>query len=133
MIQTDLSDESLQKLRFISETEHLKHHVQTLLIKRQYDWGYLMGRGFHRHRLGEWDFPSHVVTQLSPGAQMLREVLTKLVNCKSFQIDKPNGVRQLYDSAHLLSRDGIAIAFSIIAETCLPVKSFDIGLRNAGV
>lgn len=92
-----------------------------------------MGRGFHRYRLGEWDFPSHVVTQLSPGAQMLREVLTNLVNCKSFQIDNPDRVGQLYESAHLLSSDAIAIALSTIAETCLPVKSFELGLRNAGV
>ena len=136
MVQTDLSHNSLQKLQSISQTEHLKHHVQTLLIREKYDRGDEMGQGLHWHRLG--NSPGKIVNHISPGVQMLRDVLTKLAECKSYYIYSLgdyhiNRLREgegLYGSDYLTGSDVTAIILGIIAETSLPVKSFRVDYKD---
>lgn len=131
-VETDLSHNSMQRLQSISQTEHIKHHVQTLLIKQRYTSARPPGEGLYWHRLGNWKFPSHVVTQLSPGFEMLRDILTELVNCQSFQIRIPGGRESRYDTDCVSSCDATTIIHSIIAETSRPIKSFHIDFRDPG-
>lgn len=63
---------------------------------------------------------------------MLRDVLTKLVECKSFHIDSLGEDEGPYGSNYLTASDVTAIILSIIAETSLPVKSFDVDCRDRG-
>lgn len=128
-VQTDLSHSSMQKLQSISQTEQLKHLVQKFTINERND---NLGRGFHWHRAKGCDLTHHVDTQLSPGFQMLRDVLTNLVNCRSFKVRSLGGTEEHYESEYLLPSDAIGIILSIIAEIGLPVKSFHIAYGSRG-
>ena len=119
--QTDLSLASLQTLRAISETEHLRHHVRNLSVQVQStgtDSGVLPVNG-----LG----PDHVGQSLeSPRAQMLQEVLARgLLNCRSFGI---YGVASSdpWKSDLSTASEAITFVFGIIARTHISVKSFVI-------
>ena len=63
---------------------------------------------------------------------MLRDILTELANCKSFQIRIPGGGESLYDTDRVSPCDATTIIHSIIAETSRPIKSFHIDFREPG-
>lgn len=128
-VQTDLSHSSMQKLQSISQTEQLKHLVRKLTIDKRNDH---LGLGFHWYRAKGCDLSRYVDTCLSPGVQMLRDVLSNLVNCRSFKIRSLGGTEDHYESEYLLPSDAIDIIHSIVAEIGLPVKSFHIAYGSRG-
>ena len=128
-LKTDLSHNNLLKLESISQNEQLKHLVQSLLIiKGNED----LGRGFHWHRVKESSLSSHIDTRLSLGVQILRNALTKMVNCRSFRIQSFGGMEEYYGSEYLLPSDAIGIVLSIVAEDGAPLKSFHVDFGGRG-
>lgn len=124
-MQTDLSYESLQKLRAVSEDAQLKPRVQTLLIEKGEDDTF--GRGFQwpRHSSGHTEAPL-------PGLEKLQDILVhKLPNCRSFHICSP-GISD-EDTDGLTPTDAIAIILSIVANTNLPVKSFIVDISSCWI
>lgn len=115
-IGTDLSRNSLQKLRVVSENAQLKQHVQTLLIRKGEDD--TLGQGFQWHR-----HPADHTEAPLPGFEELQDILVhNLPNCRSFHIRNPGGSGE--ESDDLTPSDVIAIVLSIVAHTSLPVDSF---------
>ena len=119
--QTDLSFTSLQTLRAISETEHLRHHVRNLSVQiknTEPDSHVLPVDGLGPDHLGQ--------SLESPRAQMFQEILTRgLLNCRSFGIygvASPNP----WKLDHLIASEAITFVFGIIARTHISVKSFVI-------
>lgn len=55
-----------------------------------------------------------------------------MVNCKSFQFESCDGLGRLDEPHNFLASDAIAIFLRIIAETGLPVKSFEINIVSLG-
>ncbi|MCJ1304731.1 hypothetical protein MMC08_007544 [Hypocenomyce scalaris] len=129
--RTDLSRKNLQKLEELSRQKHLRHHVQTLLIKdlrddlRQF---YGLGEGFSLHR-----HPSGYLLDPLPGVQMLQGILlNRLLNCRSFYIYSDYASEESYESGLLMPSDAVGIILAIIAETSLPVKSFSVDFLSHG-
>ncbi|MCJ1373035.1 hypothetical protein MMC20_004261 [Loxospora ochrophaea] len=128
MRQTDLSQHSLQQLHSISLNEQFSHQVQTLHVNKEWDEDLKprLGRGFYWHRMEETDMSRRVDTQLSSGARMLQDVLTRLVNCTSFRFGSTYGLEEQYEPEYLSPSDAIGLVLRIIVEISLPVKSFYI-------
>ncbi|MCJ1387134.1 hypothetical protein MMC17_010263 [Xylographa soralifera] len=81
-----------------------------------------LGRGFTwtRHDLG------YLIDPL-PGVRMRSDILVdKLVNCRSFRIQREYEGDDLYDSDYLGYSDAIAIIFLVIGETGLPIRSLQL-------
>ena len=108
----------------ISQIERLKYHVQTLLIRRQHDrWG-RMGCGFHWPRPAGEEFPSHVVTRLSPQASKrhTRSSRSRRIVNLPRSIASAGG-EGLYGSDRISSNDATAVILSIVSEAVWPAKS----------
>ena len=124
VLQTDLSLNNLQTLWAISQTEHLKRHVQTLSIREQQ---HNFGEGLLWHRVEGNPLTAHLDTRLSLGVQVLRDILRNLTDCRSFQIQSPFGGRkEHYESKCLRPSDTVHIVFEVVIERGIPVKSFRI-------
>ena len=109
-VWTDLSDDSLQRMKNISEHEHFRHYPQNLLFSG-FDHDY--GTGATRHIDGRSRTPLSEV-------ELLCEVLLRgLVNCRSFHF-----IDYGY-SNYVTGANVIDVFFAIITETGLPVKSFN--------
>ncbi|KAI9841924.1 MAG: hypothetical protein M1837_000310 [Sclerophora amabilis] len=125
-VRTDLSCSSLQKLQNIAEEEPLRHHVQTLLIKRSPTQS---GRWFHdpEQDLRWRRHPSGYLEIQDSEFRLLRRVLVEgLVNCRSFNVHGHDDVDGLYESNRLTPSDAVGIILAIVADTSLPVKSFSV-------
>ncbi|MCJ1288659.1 hypothetical protein MMC34_000187 [Xylographa carneopallida] len=125
---TDLSYESLQKLKDLSQDERFRHHVHTLLITDIEGLG--DGYTWTRHASG------HLTAPL-PGVDMLRAILVdNLVNCRSFRLYRTFGMEVSYDHTGIGDRvsysDTIAVILLVIAETGLPIRSLRLDWDNNG-
>lgn len=126
-VQTDLSHNSLQKLQSISQSEEFKYCVQTLLIKK---WDHGLGQGLYWHRAEAWAPSNSVVDLASPGVQILREIVTTLVNCKSFRIHSFGGMEEEYKPWYLLPSDAANIILGLVAILGLPIKAFHLDFSS---
>ena len=129
--QTDFSLNDLQRLWAISQTEHLKHHVQTLLIKERQN---NLGQGLDWHRVEGNLLSTNLDTRLSLGVQVLRDILRNLTNCRSFHIHGPDfdGRVEHYESKCLRPNDAVHIVFEVVSESGIAVKSFHIVCQGRG-
>ena len=129
--QTDFSLNDLQRLWAISQTEHLKHHVQTLLIK---EWQNNLGQGLDWHRVEGNLLTAHLDTRLSLGVQVLRDILRNLTNCTSFHIHRPDFDERVEhdESKCLRPSDAVHIVFEVVIESGIAVKSFHIVCPGRG-
>ena len=125
VLQTDFSLRNLQILWAISQTEHLKQHVQTLAIV---DWRYQLGQGLLWHRVEGNPLTAHLDTRLSLGVQVFRDILRNLTNFRSFQFQSPYfcGRKKHYEPKCLRPSDTVHIVFEVVIENGIPVKSFRI-------
>ncbi|KAE8365052.1 hypothetical protein BDV27DRAFT_157250 [Aspergillus caelatus] len=119
-VRTDLGFMSLQRLMRLAGDNRLKGHVHHLLIR-----GVLnsrMGFGFQwmRYNSGQLN------VKQSLGARWLRHVLLSLPNCRSFAVHLNYGWNDSSEYSRLEPSDGITMIMDIIAETCIPVKSFSV-------
>ena len=128
-LRMDLTHNNLQKLLSISKHGQLRHFVRTLLIKARDNY---LGRGFYWHRLEDGNRSACVDPWLSPGIQLLRDILKGMTNCNSFHIHSHGGLEVYYDSEYLLPSDAVSIILSVIAETGMPIKSFFVDFRSLG-
>ena len=128
-LRMDFTHNNLQKLLSISKHGQLRHFVRTLLIKAKNNY---LGRGFYWHRLEDGNRSACVDPWLSPGVQLLRDILKGMTNCNSFHIHSPGGLEVHYDSEYLLPSDAVSIILSVIAETGMPIKSFTVDFRSWG-
>ena len=128
-LQTDLSLNDLERLWSISQTEHLKQHVQTLHIKEQQR---THGEEGLWHRMGGNELIAYVDTRLSLGGGMLRDILQNLTACRSFRFHSFGGTEEHYKSRCLMPSDAIHIILAIFGETGLPIKSFHIDFQSRG-
>ena len=130
-VRTDLSRKNFQKLEELSEWEHLRHHVRTLLIKDVRDeLGQFrgLGGGFSLQR-----HPSGYLLAPLPGVQMLQDILlNRLPKCRSFHVYSEYASEESYESEILTPSDAVGIILAIIAETSLPVKSFYVDFVSHG-
>ena len=120
-VQTDLSRDSLHRLKVLSEKSHLSHHTRTLVINNSRR---PLGEGFIWRR----DYCGTLLAPMS-GMDILRAILLEgLVKCRSFHIHMND---RLYYQGH--DYDAITVLFSIIAdETSLPVESFHLLIDTSG-
>lgn len=125
-IQTDLSLSSLKKLEMLSNNPQLRRYVHHLTFKGFDEDNYILGEGleWNRHPFG------HLINlQDQPAVKLLRPILCRLVNCKSFECwsystpDHPD----LEPTAR--TTDAVQVFLDIISETRLPVASFSANFR----
>lgn len=125
VLQTDFSLNSLQTLWAISQTENLRQHVQIFQVV---DWRLQLGQGLLWHRVEGNPRTAHLDTRLSLGAQVLRDILRNLTNCRSFEFHSPyfEGRKEHYQSKRLRPSDYVYMVFEAVTERGIPVKSFRI-------
>ena len=128
-LETDFTHDNLQRLLSISKHGQLRHFIRKLVIKAEDNH---LGRGFHWHRLEDGNGSACVDTCLSPGAQLLRDILKGMTRCNSFHIHSGGGLEEFYDWDFLLPSDAVNIILSEVADTGLPIKSFFVDFRNWG-
>lgn len=136
--RTDLSLQSLKDLEDLSNQEHLRRFLHTLLIKctpANPDQPYetldnTLGRGFvwTRNSTGQLNTPQ-------PALEVLfRLLIDKLVNCKSFHIDNDFDPREELEMNLapdiVTTPDALTSIFGMIAEKGLDVLSFGIHLHS---
>ena len=129
MLITDLTPDNLQRLLSISKNGQLRHFVRTLVIKAVKT---TLGQGFSWHRLEDGNRSACVDSWLSPGVQLLRNILQGLTKCNSFHIQNLGPMEVYYDTEYLFPSDAVGIILSVVAETGLPVKSFFVDFRSWG-
>ena len=124
IIQTDLSYDSLRKLKELSKHEQIRLCVQTLHIRepandpaRDLLW--------IRHSSG------HLIAS-SPGIEMLRLLLMKLVNCRSYRVCHRQDTSDAYCDNHLKPSDAVTIVLSLIATISLPIRGFHLDFTRYG-
>ena len=123
-LRTDLSYQSLMKVREVSEHEQLRCYVQRLLIQGGDD----LGRGYTWHR----DLSGRLITP-QPALELLGDaLLNRLVNCRSFRISPPQEPEDLDESECLRPSDAAGIILDITADTGLPIRSFHVDFRKLG-
>ncbi|BCS19656.1 uncharacterized protein APUU_20088S [Aspergillus puulaauensis] len=128
-IQTDLSHASPKKLEVLSNDPQLRRYVHHLTFKGFDEDSYILGEGleWNRHPSG------HLINlQDQPAVKLLRPILCRLVNCKSFECwsystpDHPD----LEPIAR--TTDAVQVFLDIVSETRLPVASFSVNFRPYG-
>jgi len=125
-VQTDLSRDSLQRIKNISESEHLAVHVQCLHIKHADDGR--LGRGLD-WCLYQW---TSLTDQLG-GADVLRDVLVnKLLKCRSFHINSYDEYQTHRETDSLIPSDALGIVMSLVAEADLALRSFTVESTHNG-
>lgn len=134
-IETDLSKESLNRLRAIAQQDDFRQHVQILTVKNggrvqsvpkgpRGPEGSLFGLGYtwHRHPTGYLDPPLQ-------HAEILKTILVeRMINCRSFKIHAMDDINihfstEKYQTDRLTPTDAIGVALAIIADTALPITS----------
>ena len=127
-LETDWTLEHLQKLQLVARNELLMHHVRALVIHGHHD---IFGKSEYIEEFGER--PGRVETRRTDGIQILRVLLSKIVNCKSFQIRGIGELEGEFSPKCLLPSDAIGIIFETVAEHRLPIKSFQICFGSGNV
>ena len=126
-IQTDLSHSSLTKLDMLSNNPELCCYVHRLTFKEFDENNLILGEGLDWNRHS----PGHLIDlQEQPAAKLLRPILSRLVNCKSFEccsISTPDHLD--LEDAHRAT-DAVQLILDIVAETRLPVASFSVNFRD---
>jgi hypothetical protein len=126
-LQTDLSSSSFDSLAVVAENPRLAPFVGRLVVYERRDQ--LLGRGFiwDRHPGGHVLFPQ-------TGTQRLQDILTRLVNCKSFEIFRPCLKEGLpYSSDSLAPADTLSIFLNVFAGAGLPVELFHVSFKSCCV
>ena len=135
-LETDLSRDSLLKLKEMAEHKQIRDHAQVLIIKEH-------GSGLGKGILWPRHYDGRLMTPL-PEIELLQKILVDgLVKCRSFYVrfgDKHKSL--LYEdpaasgsgtfgspfsdstASGLTASDAIAIIFTIVANTSLPVEAF---------
>ena len=118
-VKTDLTPQSLQRLRDISRSEHLAHRVKLLRIIPK---GLYFGQGF------QWDrHPSGHLNLPVAGVDLLQSILVhNLVNCRSFDVSGLDEVDQKESTEALAAGDAIGIILAIVSETGLAIQSLTV-------
>ena len=119
-VRTTLARQSLKQLESISGKEHLKNHIQTLIIRED-------SHGCGRDNLGNgFSWPrnhSGRIIDPQPGAQILQDLLlNRLLNCRSFYI-RGGGSEDIRKSDQLVPSDVVGIILNIVAEIAIAVNS----------
>ncbi|KAK2762335.1 hypothetical protein FQN54_001345 [Arachnomyces sp. PD_36] len=144
-VRTDLSAESIQKLSQISKNGQLKDHIRCLSISGTREKP--LGCGYSWRRLDS--HPQLHLLDRQPCSQQLQGILLALTNCRSFEIRRYAGgpdteitclsdmeldytVPYWFDGC-LTPGDAITMMLNIIAELCLPVRSFLVDIRPPNV
>ncbi|MCJ1433225.1 hypothetical protein MMC27_002584 [Xylographa pallens] len=131
---TDLSRESLERLKDLSQHKKLRHYVKFLLITDEKgvgqgftdDEGFGQGYTWPRH-------PSGRLVAPLPGVEMLQDILIEgLIECRSFQIHRKYIMEYPDDPNELVYSDAIAILFLVIGETGLPIRSLQLDCESDG-
>lgn len=125
-IETDLSHYSLQRLETLSKNPQLRGYVHHLTFRGSDEMGYCFGDGF------EWDRheSGHLIDlQKQPAVKLLRPILSRLVNCKSFEcwsLDTP----EYLDLGRITrATDAVQVILDIVAEARLPIASFTVNFQ----
>jgi len=118
-LQTNLSAKSLQRLDNISKSECLAYRVESLHIT---DEEHIYGQDYQWHR-----HPSGRLTESLPGAKLLQDILSnRLVNCRSFRIDRYNEIYVPKRTDFLVPGDIVGIVIAIVAKASIAMRSFVI-------
>ncbi|KAI9749053.1 MAG: hypothetical protein M4579_007024 [Chaenotheca gracillima] len=123
-LKTDLTDESLQRLQGISETDHFRHHVETLIVKQK-----SMGPDDYRIRFDNHQHQSRFLpawlAEALPAFRLLVDILLhRLVNCRSFKLHGFPTMGRYAVPQRLQRSDAVELILGMIAESGLPFKSF---------
>lgn len=123
-VRADLTPKSLQRLQNISESGRLAQDVEGLHIVNVEG---AFGRGFQWNR-----GPSGSLVAPLVGANLLRDILVKLVKCRSFHVDSYDEYQERDDTGFLIPGDVVGMVLSIITDTNLAVKSFTVKSTHSG-
>ncbi|KAJ5981141.1 hypothetical protein N7481_008439 [Penicillium waksmanii] len=123
-VHFDLSQNAIERLSKIAENPHLRQHVQLLVIQEPED--NLFGRGISWTR----DSSGHLAVP-EKAVQQWQTVLSRLVNCKGFEIRREHSF-ETSDLSGLRSSEAIAVVLGIIAEASIPVSAFAIHFKPKG-
>ena len=116
-IQTDLSYESLERIRTISKSEHFARHVHCLRVKAPPDG--IIGKGFPWPRHSSGCLAEHL-----NGADLLRDLLSQcLLNCRSFVI---YNFKPPHDTDCLVPNNAVDLILSIVARADIALQSFTV-------
>lgn len=131
---TDFSTDSLTELEALSNQEHLKCHLQKLVIRQSRDdvckdgsRDVSLGRGIKWNRHSEG-----YITADAPGYQRLLRILAeKLVNCRSICIEATNWSRAATRGEHpgtdiVNASDAINLVFTMLTGGTLRLKHFQL-------
>lgn len=124
-IQTDLSHASLEKLDILSNNPQLSRYVHRLTFKGLAENGDILGEGldWHRHSSG------HLIDlQEQPAVKLLRPILSRLVNCRSFECRSISTPDHLDLEGITSASDAAQFILDIVAEDRLAVGSFSANL-----
>ncbi|OJI99488.1 hypothetical protein ASPVEDRAFT_516244 [Aspergillus versicolor CBS 583.65] len=126
-IQTDLSHASLTKLNILSNNPQLSRYVHRLTFKGFAGNGDILGQGldWNRHSSG------HLIDlQEQPGVKLLRPILSRLPNCKSFECCSISTPDHVALEGITGATDAAQVILDIVAETRLSVASFSANLSG---
>ena len=116
-IHTDLSHESLERIRTISKSEHFARHVQCLQVKAPRDG--IIDKRFHWPRRF-----SRGLAKNFNRADLLRDLLSQcLLNCRSFVIYNSEPP---HDTDCLVPNDAVGLILSIVARADIALQSFTV-------
>lgn len=123
-VHIDLSRNAIERLSKVAENPHLRQHVQILVIEEPED--NLFGReiSWARHPSGYLAIPQKAI-------QQLQTVLSRLVNCKGFEIRREHSFESS-DLSSLRSSEAITVVLSIISKASIPVSAFAIHFKPKG-
>lgn len=122
-IRTDLSEESLARIRLISQHQALRSYVQGLAFILQDGVG--RGLTLNRHPWGTLAAPLEVQAL----KQLGNNLLYHLVNCRSFFIfcRFPEGRP---DMSRVTITDAVTVFFSLVVDAQVPASSFHLIYAN---
>ncbi len=119
-MRTDLSSDSLKKLKAIAKTEILRQQVQTLFIQST------NRKDFGAELPWSHDEDDHLLSS-QPSAQVLQSILCQqMPNRRSFYIHGPTN--EANDRINLSTTEVTTWILSVVAETGLNIRSFSVDL-----
>ncbi|KAL9619923.1 MAG: hypothetical protein Q9160_005480 [Pyrenula sp. 1 TL-2023] len=129
--RADLTPKSLQKLQDISQSNHLREHVEELVIpctlKNIPSQDLARVLSWPRSPNGRLDDPGNLLCV----KKLQKLLLAGLTNCRSFRIEGFAALHY-YDPDCLWPNDVVNIILTIIAETGIHIRSFDLDFQGYG-
>ncbi|KAJ5205095.1 uncharacterized protein N7498_005974 [Penicillium cinerascens] len=119
-----LSQNAIERLSKVAENPHIRQHDQPLVIEDPED--NLFGREISWARC-----PSGHLAVPQKAIQQWQTVLSRLVNCKEFEIRREHSFESS-DFSSLRSNDAITDVLSIISNLSIPVSAFAIHFKPKG-